>query len=412
MNTSTETLMAHLRVRTHGVEIIPARMIGTTKSAAITFFGPTLPRTVYYYGGELRCYPFRPTIQVCKVCRENGHRADVCPHPDRPICRLCGLTNPTDGHPCSISCASCGEAHPTGDPTCKKRLKPPKPKQPQVQAGYSDKLQQGTSNDPPRTKNLRWFSSEEEENAYKSADDKHSSRSHSRSPGRKPHSPSKKSAPAPTQQNLHHGPPGGGAKGNGGDQGCTQQASSLPVSWAEAVAPKSACTPPITQNVHYQAVIAENKQLKQRLDKYENKIMWLEKQLAQLMGATPKTTVQASQNLTSQPSEKLRDNEHIQPQSTPPRDPVANIGTEQTATNLTLQQQLQLMQQHILQQTEAQMKQFFVEFQDLKRYVHESLDKETKRRRKQSQPRSQESNAKSMLTSDAESTPTSSHHGN
>lgn len=412
MNTSTETLMAHLRVRTHGVEIITARMIGTTKSAAITFFGPTLPRTVYYYGGELRCYPFRPTIQVCKVCREKGHRADVCPHPDRPICRLCGLTNPTDGHPCSISCASCGEAHPTGDPTCKKRLKPPKPKQPQVQAGYSDKLQQGTSNDPPRTKNLRWFSSEEEENAYKSADDKHSSRSHSRSPGRKPHSPSKKSAPAPTQQNLHRGPPGGGAKGNGGDQGCTQQASSLPVSWAEAVAPKSACTPPITQNVHYQAVIAENKQLKQRLDKYENKIMWLEKQLAQLMGATPKTTVQASQNLTSHPSEKLRDNGHIQPQSTPPRDPVANIGTEQTATNLTLQQQLQLMQQHILQQTEAQMKQFFVEFQDLKRYVHESLDKETKRRRKQSQPRSQESDAKSMLTSDAESTPTSSHHGN
>lgn len=244
MNTSTETLMAHLRVRTHGVEIITARMIGTTKSAAITFFGPTLPRTVYYYGGELRCYPFRPTIQVCKVCREKGHRADVCPHPDRPICRLCGLTNPTDGHPCSISCASCGEAHPTGDPTCKKRLKPPKPKQPQVQAGHSDKLQQGTSNDPPRTKNLRWFSSEEEENAYKSADDKHSSRSHSRSPGRKPHSPSKKSAPAPTQQNLHRSPPGGGAKGNGGDQGCTQQASSLPVSWAEAVAPKSACTPP------------------------------------------------------------------------------------------------------------------------------------------------------------------------
>ncbi|KAH8036801.1 hypothetical protein HPB51_005806 [Rhipicephalus microplus] len=349
MNTSTETLMAHLRVRTHGVEIITARMIGTTKSAAITFFGPTLPRAVYYYGG---------------------------------------------------------------DPTCKKRLKPPKPKQPQVQAGHSDKLQQGTSNDPPRTKNLRWFSSEEEENAYKSADDKHSSRSRSRSPGRKPHPPSKKSAPAPTQQNLHRGPPGGGAKGNGGDQGCTQQASSLPVSWAEAVAPKSACTPPITQNVHYQAVIAENKQLKQRLDKYENKIMWLEKQLAQLMGATPKTTVQASQNLTSHPSEKLRDNGHIQPQSTPPRDPVANIGTEQTATNPTLQQQLQLMQQHILQQTEAQMKQFFVEFQDLKRYVHESLDKETKRRRKQSQTRSQESDAKSMLTSDAESTPTSSHHGN
>ncbi|KAH8039500.1 hypothetical protein HPB51_007402 [Rhipicephalus microplus] len=192
MNTSTETLMAHLRVRTHGVEIITARFIGTTKSAAIIFFGPTLPRTVYYYGGELRCYPFRPMLQVCKLRLVRGGS----PH------RRSNLQ--------------------------KKRLKPPKPKQRQVQAGHSYKLQQGTSNDPPRTKNLRWFSSEEEENAYKSADDKHSSRSHSPSPGRKPHSPSKKSAPAPTQQNLHRSPPGRGAKGNGGDQGCTQQASSLP----------------------------------------------------------------------------------------------------------------------------------------------------------------------------------------
>ncbi|KAL3242000.1 hypothetical protein MRX96_021535 [Rhipicephalus microplus] len=102
----------------------------------------------------------------------------------------------------------------------------------------------GTSNDPPGTKNLRWFSSEEKENAYKSADDKHSSRSHSRSPGRKPHSPSKKSAPAPTQQNLHRSPPGGGAKGNGGDQGCTQQASSLPVSWAKPWLPSLHVLPP------------------------------------------------------------------------------------------------------------------------------------------------------------------------
>ncbi|KAH7969792.1 hypothetical protein HPB52_021950 [Rhipicephalus sanguineus] len=213
----------HLKRNSHGVPTCQnARMIGTTKSAAIIIFGPTLPRAVYYYWGELRCYPFRPTIQVCKVCREKGHRADVCPHLDRPICRLCGLTNPTNGHPCSISCASCGEAHLTGDPTCKKRLKQPKPKRPQVQARHSAKLQQGTSNDPLRTKNLRWFSSEEEESAYKSADNKRNSRSRLRSAGRKPHLPSKKRA------NLHHSPPGGGAKSNGGDQGRTQQASSHP----------------------------------------------------------------------------------------------------------------------------------------------------------------------------------------
>ncbi|KAL1473494.1 hypothetical protein MTO96_038627 [Rhipicephalus appendiculatus] len=191
MNTSTETLMAHLRVRTHGVEIITARMIGTTKSAAITFFSPTLPRTVYYYGGELRCYPFRPTIEVCKL-------------------RLVR------------------EAHLTGDPTCKQRLKAPKPKQPRIQAGHSDKFHQDNSNDPPRTKTLRWFSSEEEEDAYKSADDKHFSESRSQSPGRKPHSPPRKSAPASPRANLHHSPPGGGAKSTGRDQGHTQQASSLP----------------------------------------------------------------------------------------------------------------------------------------------------------------------------------------
>ncbi|KAL1468540.1 hypothetical protein MTO96_041427 [Rhipicephalus appendiculatus] len=227
MNTSTENLMAHLRVRTHGVEIITARMIGTMKSAPITFFGPTLPRTVYYYGGELRCYPFRPTIQVCKVCREKGHRTDVCPNPDCPICRLCGLTNPTDGHPCSLVAPPAGKLISQGIQLAN-RLKAPKPKQPQIQAGHSDKTHQDNSNDPPRTKIIRCFSSEEEEDAYKSAHDKQFSESRSQSPGRKPHSPPRKSAPASPRANLHHSPPGGGPKGSGRDQGHTQQVSSLP----------------------------------------------------------------------------------------------------------------------------------------------------------------------------------------
>lgn len=408
MNTSTETLMAHLRVRTQGVEIITARMIGTTKSAAITFFGPTLPRTVYYYGGELRCYPFRPTLQVCKVCRAKGHRTDVCPNPDRPICRLCGLANPTDGHPCSISCASCGEAHLTGDPTCKKRLKPPKPKKLQLQTENSHKTHQDYCNIPPKLKSIRWFSSEEEEDACKSADEK--CRSRSRSPYRTSPSPPRNSVQTPTRQTLPNNPPGGATRGSGEDLGHIRQASSTKVSWAEAVAPKSAYTPPITQNVHYQAVIAENKQLKQRLGQYESKIVWLEKQLAHLMG-TPKPAGQAPQNLTSSPSETPRENGSTQPQSTPSREHVASTETEHPAANLSIQQQLQLMQQHILQQTEEQMKQFFVEFHELKRYVHETLNKESKRRRKQSQQRSQESDDKSMLTSDAETATTPSHHG-
>lgn len=42
-NKSMETLMAHLRIRTQGVELVQARMIGNTKSAALTFYGDKLP---------------------------------------------------------------------------------------------------------------------------------------------------------------------------------------------------------------------------------------------------------------------------------------------------------------------------------------------------------------------------------
>lgn len=47
-HTPPETLLANMRVRTHGVELVQARMIGDTKSAALTFSGPILPKTVYY----------------------------------------------------------------------------------------------------------------------------------------------------------------------------------------------------------------------------------------------------------------------------------------------------------------------------------------------------------------------------
>ncbi|KAH7957243.1 hypothetical protein HPB52_016510 [Rhipicephalus sanguineus] len=160
-NTSMETLMTHLRIRTQGVELVQARMIGNTKSAALTFYGDKLPRTVYFYGGELICHPFRATLQVCKVCREKGHRADVCPQPDKPICRLCGTRNPTTGHPCQLICASCGEAHLTGDPACSKRLKPVQLRNRSSERSEKQ-LPSQASEVPPR-----WFSSEEEEEALK-----------------------------------------------------------------------------------------------------------------------------------------------------------------------------------------------------------------------------------------------------
>ncbi|KAL1471319.1 hypothetical protein MTO96_023726 [Rhipicephalus appendiculatus] len=175
-NTSMETLMAHLRIRTQGVELVQARMIGNTKSAALTFYGDKLPRTVYFYGGELICHPFRATLQVCKVCREKGHRADVCPQPDKPICRLCGTHNPTTGHPCQLICASCGEAHLTGDPACSKRLKPVQLRN-QTNGRSEKQLPSQAFAMPPR-----WFSSEEEEEALKVGG--HTSRTRSKSRSR------------------------------------------------------------------------------------------------------------------------------------------------------------------------------------------------------------------------------------
>ncbi|KAH7944110.1 hypothetical protein HPB52_015716 [Rhipicephalus sanguineus] len=139
-----------MRVRTHGVELIQARMIGDTKSATLTFSGPILPKVVYYYGGELVCHPFRATVQVCKLCRVRGHRTDVCPHPDQRICRMCGMENPSPQHHCELNCASCGGPHATGDRSCTKRLK--KPRAPRTSR-------------PQAARQPRWLSTEDEEEA-------------------------------------------------------------------------------------------------------------------------------------------------------------------------------------------------------------------------------------------------------
>ncbi|KAL1479727.1 hypothetical protein MTO96_051626 [Rhipicephalus appendiculatus] len=154
-HTPTETLLGNMRIRTQGVKLLQARMIGDTQSATLTFSGPILPKTVYYYGGELLCHPFRATVQVCKICRDKGHRADVCPNPARQICNVCGLENPSAGHPCEPNCASCGGAHLTGDKSCTKRLKQPR----QPRASRTSRSQ--------ATKQFRWFSSEGEEEEYR-----------------------------------------------------------------------------------------------------------------------------------------------------------------------------------------------------------------------------------------------------
>ncbi|KAH7943055.1 hypothetical protein HPB52_004419 [Rhipicephalus sanguineus] len=121
--TPPDELMAHLRVRTQGVKILQARMLGKSKTAVITFDGKVVPRLVNYYGGDEPCHLYRPTSQVCYICLKLGHRSDVCPTPELSVCRECGLCNPETGHSCVPKCVLCSEAHLGGARECKDRLK-------------------------------------------------------------------------------------------------------------------------------------------------------------------------------------------------------------------------------------------------------------------------------------------------
>ncbi|KAH8032875.1 hypothetical protein HPB51_003258 [Rhipicephalus microplus] len=80
-HTATKTLLGNMWIRTQGVKLLEAHVIGDTQSANLIFSKPVLPKIVYYYGGELLRHPFRATMQVCKICRGKGHREDVCPNP-------------------------------------------------------------------------------------------------------------------------------------------------------------------------------------------------------------------------------------------------------------------------------------------------------------------------------------------
>ncbi|KAL1475937.1 hypothetical protein MTO96_036917, partial [Rhipicephalus appendiculatus] len=172
--TTSEELLAHLRVRTQGVKILHARMLGHTKTAVITFDGDFVPRYVSYYGGEEPCYPYKPTKQVCKVCNRLGHRSDVCPHPENPACERCGKENPEPEHSCELQCALCGEAHLTGDTQCKKKLKP-------IRRHVPRPAQKNTST----TGRRRWFSSDKDfdssGNELEATKRRSRSRSHSQS---------------------------------------------------------------------------------------------------------------------------------------------------------------------------------------------------------------------------------------
>lgn len=73
----------------------------------------------------LRCTLYKRQTDVCYARGGLGHRADVCPNPNKIVCRGCGLASPLDDHQCSPKCALCGGPHPTADRTCKQRFQVP-----------------------------------------------------------------------------------------------------------------------------------------------------------------------------------------------------------------------------------------------------------------------------------------------
>ncbi|XP_049528169.1 uncharacterized protein LOC125947456 [Dermacentor silvarum] len=121
-NTTTTTLLENLRCSE--APVLHARMMGPTNTALITFSGTHVPHYVRMYGAELRCHIYRPRQQVCSVCLSMGHRADVCPMPDKPRCAACGISNPPKEHECTPKCIHCDGAHPATDPRCPSRQLP------------------------------------------------------------------------------------------------------------------------------------------------------------------------------------------------------------------------------------------------------------------------------------------------
>ncbi|KAH7980941.1 hypothetical protein HPB49_020358 [Dermacentor silvarum] len=146
--------MANLRVRTHGVRIVRARMLGQSQTALLHFERPQVPRFVYFYGGEMPCRDYQPTRQFCPICRTTRHRPHVCPNPTAGACNTCNHPNPEAGHTFVPKCALCGGAHLTAAKDCNNKLKriPPRGKP--------------ASTTTPKTQRHprpRWFSSEQED---------------------------------------------------------------------------------------------------------------------------------------------------------------------------------------------------------------------------------------------------------
>ncbi|KAH9381957.1 hypothetical protein HPB48_018280 [Haemaphysalis longicornis] len=68
-----------------------------------------------------RTHATRPLCQICSLGLKKGHRADVCPPPEKTQCTRWGHEHPQEAHDCKIKCVLFGDAHPATLATCPAR---------------------------------------------------------------------------------------------------------------------------------------------------------------------------------------------------------------------------------------------------------------------------------------------------
>ncbi|KAH8027454.1 hypothetical protein HPB51_005736 [Rhipicephalus microplus] len=241
-------------------------------------------------GAEAICYSYKPTVQVCKICRSTGHRSDVCLAPNANVCSKCGTRDPTQEHECALNCAICGEEHATGDKSCKKKLKNVAPRKSRVETPRRQTECTYAEKDFPQfeqhqQKPPRWFSSDREEATLQTRQASRSSsrsRSRSRSSSKTPQQRNiSKPAEAPGKPNLkktssrsletssaHARKEEAVAATTGLSTQDVQNKKPTKVSWASPVPPKF----PATDSLQYRKILEENKRLTQEIKQLRNQM--------------------------------------------------------------------------------------------------------------------------------------------
>ncbi|KAH7967916.1 hypothetical protein HPB52_004099 [Rhipicephalus sanguineus] len=103
-----------------------AKRIKSTGVVIVLFDGYKVPNYVSYGGTLIKCTLYRKQVDVCYACGRVGHRSDVCPMPDAPVCRACREAIQQDEHHvCEPICSLCGGKHLTASRDCKHRYQTP-----------------------------------------------------------------------------------------------------------------------------------------------------------------------------------------------------------------------------------------------------------------------------------------------